>query len=74
MLPSSPYGNVTKSRHSSPAESRTRIVVELSAGFITIASRTSNDSSSVPQPSTPPGFSVSRVSSPVASVHRYMSN
>ena len=45
MLPSSPYGKVTSSRHSDDAPSRTRTVVDESAGFIAIASRTSNVSS-----------------------------
>jgi hypothetical protein len=56
MLPSSPYGKTTSSRHSALALSRTRTTVEESAGFIETASRTSKDSSSVPHPRMSPGF------------------
>ena len=49
------------------------LALALTRTCLDAASRTSKDSSSVPQPSTSPGFSVSRVSLPLATSHRYMS-
>jgi len=74
MLPSSPYGKLISSRHSLVALSRTRTVDDESSWLMTSASRTSKLSSSVPQPTTLPGFSVSSFSAPVARSQRYMSN